>query len=64
MKDMFGSTVRMTVGVALMVAALASASHAGGPIISAPEIDPGSIGAAMTLLAAGAFVLSGKSRKA
>ena len=47
-----------------MVAALASAAMAGNGPEPVPEIDPGSVGAALTLLASGAFLFGGKSRKA
>jgi hypothetical protein len=44
-----------------MFAALASVANATPP--SAPEIDPGALASAMTLLASGAFVLSRKAKK-
>jgi hypothetical protein len=48
-----------------MFAAMASFAQAGGPFApAAPEIDPGSIGSALTLLTSGALLLSAKSRKA
>ncbi len=50
-----------TAGFALMFAALASVANATPP--SAPEIDPGALASAMTLLASGAFVLSRKAKK-
>jgi hypothetical protein len=59
-------TARTGLGLLLILTALASAVNAGGgpPPPVAPEIDPGSIGSALTLLMGGAFLLTGRSRKA
>jgi hypothetical protein len=48
--------VRSGIGLALIVMALAAAAHAGGPFPT-PEIDPGSMGSALTLLFGGAILL-------
>ena len=55
-----------TAGMALVMASLVSVARAddGGLIPSAPEIDPGSMASAMTLLVGGAMMLTGRSRKA
>jgi hypothetical protein len=58
-----GQTARAGLGWALVLAALAGSAQAHGPIISTPEIDPGSMGSALTLLLGGAFLLTGRSRK-
>jgi hypothetical protein len=50
-------------GLALVGAALVGSAHAKGPITATPEIDPGSMGSALTLLIGGAFLLTGRSRK-
>ena len=56
---------RPALGLSLVLAAFAGTAMAGGPPVpGAPEIDPGSIGSALTLLASGAFLFSSKSRKA
>jgi hypothetical protein len=57
-----GQTVRSGLGWALVLAALAGSAHATVPV-STPEIDPGSMGSALTLLLGGAFLLTGRSRK-
>ena len=56
---------RMGLALVLGVIVLAGSAHAGGgpPPLSTPEIDPGSIGGALTLLIGGAFLLTGRSRK-
>ncbi len=57
-------TARMGVGLALVLTALAGVVHAGGGLPSAaPEIDPGSMASALTLLMGGAFLVTGRSRK-
>jgi hypothetical protein len=48
-------------GFALVLSAMATVAHATPA--PAPEVDPGSIGSALSLLAGGAFLLSAKSRK-
>jgi uncharacterized membrane protein YphA (DoxX/SURF4 family) len=66
MRVAFGRFARAAcvgLGLALVVAALGGSAHAGGPIIATPEIDPGSMGSALTLLIGGAFLLTGRSRK-
>jgi hypothetical protein len=56
---------RMGLALMLAVIVLAGSAYAGGgpPPLPAPEIDPGSIGGALTLLIGGAFLLTGRSRK-
>jgi hypothetical protein len=54
---------RAGLGWALVLAALAGSAQAHVPIISTPEIDPGSMGSALTLLIGGAFLLTGRSRR-
>jgi len=49
----------MTLGLALVMSALASPAHAA-PV---PEIDPGSMGSALTLLIGGAMMLTSRVRK-
>jgi hypothetical protein len=56
-------TARMGLGFALVLTALAGVVHAGGPLPSVPEIDPGSMASALTLLMGGAFLVTGRSRK-
>jgi hypothetical protein len=70
MKAALGWLVRSAprgLGLALVIAALAGSAYAGPPSSAAhprvPEIDPGSIGSALTLLIGGAFLLTGKARK-
>jgi hypothetical protein len=55
---------RPVVGLSLMIAAMSTVANATNVLITAPEIDPGSIGAALTLLVSGVALVSGKSRKA
>ncbi len=62
MKKAFGGMARV-LGLALIVAGISTAAVAGGPNPT-PEIDPGSMGSALTLLVGGAFWLTGKGRKA
>lgn len=49
------------IGFTLVFAALSPLALAISP--AAPEIDPGSVASAMTLLISGAFVVSRKARK-
>lgn len=56
------SSARRGLGLALVIAALAGSAYATPPL-PAPEIDPGSISSALTLLMGGAFLLTGKARK-
>ena len=49
-------------GLAMIVSALGGAAHARIPV-PAPEIDPGSMGSALTVLMGGAFLLAGKGRE-
>ncbi len=56
-------TALMGVGMALVLTALAGVVHAGGLPPPVPEIDPGSMASAMTLLTGGAILLTGRSRK-
>lgn len=48
-------------GLALLVAAMASTASAHPP--AAPEIDPGSMGSAVTLLIGGLMLMTGRRRK-
>jgi hypothetical protein len=54
-------TVCSGLGLAMVVAAMSGTAHAIP--LPIPEIDPGSMGSAMTLLIGGAFLLAGKGRK-
>ena len=60
-------TACMGLGFALVLTALAGVVHAQTPVSSnvtkSPEIDPGSMASAMTLLMGGAFLVTGRSRK-
>ena len=58
-------TARASVGMFLVLTVLAVSANAGGPLtpLSTPEIDPGAVGSALTLLIGGAFWLTGRSRK-
>ena len=58
-----GRTARTGLGLMLVLTALAATATAGGPL-PAPEIDPGSMGSALTLLLGGALLITGRSRKA
>ncbi len=63
MTNMFASVFRasrVVVGFSLFVVAMAASASA---TFEVPEIDPASIGSALTLLASGAFLISGKARK-
>lgn len=48
-------------GLALMVSALAAPASAG---LDAPEVDPGSLASALTLLVGGVMTLTGRVRRA
>lgn len=50
----------MTLGLALVMSALASSAHA---VVDVPEIDPGSMGSALTLVIGGAMMLTSRVRK-
>jgi hypothetical protein len=66
MKRVSASVLRLALqglGLALIVVAVAVPAVAGGPFPS-PEIDPGMMGSAATLLAGGLMLLSGRRRKA
>ncbi len=56
-------TARMGVGMALVLTALAGVVHAGASPPSVPEIDPGSMASALSLLIGGAILLTGRYRK-
>ncbi len=58
----FARTAFTGLGLALVLTALAGSAYAGGPR-PMPEIDPGSMGSALTLLIGGACLLTGRSRK-
>jgi hypothetical protein len=57
--DWLSRTARTGVGLALVVMAIAGSAQAtgGGPPLPTPEIDPGSMGSALTLLLGGAMLL-------
>ena len=57
-----GKAARPVIGLAMVLTALAGMAHAGGPI-GAPEIDPGSMGTALTLLFGGAMLFNRRLRK-
>src|SRR4051794_14192714 len=52
--------VRDGVGLALVLSAVGATAFARGPSLAAPEIDPGSIGSALTLLTGGVMLLTGR----
>jgi len=57
-------TARTGVSMALVLTALAAVVHAGGSPPTTPEIDPGSMASALTLLLmGGAILVTGRSRK-
>ncbi len=56
-------TARMGVGLGLVLTALAGTAHAKIPLVAVPEIDPGTLGSALTVLMGGAFLITGRSRK-
>ncbi len=62
MKKAFGGMARV-LGLALIVAGISATASATPPVLT-PEIDPGSMGSALTLLVGGALWLTGKGRKA
>lgn len=65
MKNVFAkvtNVARMGLGLALVLGAIAATAQADPPF-DTPEIDPGSIGSAMTLLLGGAMLLKGRLRK-
>jgi hypothetical protein len=53
---------RKGLGLALVMAAIASPAWAGGPL-PVPEIDPGSMAGAVALLAGGALLLTHRLRR-
>ncbi len=57
--DWLTRNARTTLGLALVLMAIAGSAQAGSnpPALSTPEIDPGSIGSALTLLFGGAILL-------
>jgi hypothetical protein len=54
--------LRVTLGLALVLGACAGTAFAGGPL-PAPEIDPGSIAGALTVLTGGMLMLTDRLRK-
>ncbi len=54
--------VRRALGVALVVAACATSAQAGGSL-PAPEIDPGSLASALTLLTGGFLLVTDRLRR-
>jgi hypothetical protein len=54
--------LRTTCGLALVLGAGAATAYAGGPA-PAPEIDPGSIAGALTVLTGGMLMLTDRLRK-
>lgn len=63
MKKAFGGMARV-LGLALIVAGISAAAMANPTPPAAPEIDPGTMSSALTLLVGGALWLTGKGRKA
>src|SRR5437899_3020750 len=54
-----GRTAGAGLGLMLVLSALAGFVHARGPsALATPEIDPGSMGSALTLLIGGAFLIT------
>ena len=51
-------------GLALLIAGLSGTAFAVDPPTSAPEIDPGSIASALTLLSGGLLMLSARRKQA
>ncbi len=62
---LMSKTARAGLGLMLVLTLLAGFANANPqpPPLSTPEIDPGSIGSALTLLMGGAFLVTGRSRK-
>lgn len=58
-----GSGVTRAVALLLLIAAASSSALAGGPLPAAPEIDPGSMGGALTLLTGGVLMLTDRVRR-
>jgi hypothetical protein len=58
----FARAASTALGLAMVLTAVAGSAHAGGGWPT-PEIDPGSMSGALTLLVGGAFLLTAKSRK-
>jgi hypothetical protein len=60
-----GRLARQGTGLALVLTALAASAIAGGPVPGGgvPEIDPGSIAGAATLLTSGVLMLVDRRRK-
>ena len=54
---------RTTLGLALVLAACASPLYASGPLPGVPEIDPGSLASALSLLTGGALLLADRCRR-
>ena len=54
---------RKGLGLALVMAAIASPAWAGGPLPGAPEIDPGSMAGAVALLTGGVLLLTDRLRR-
>jgi hypothetical protein len=50
-------------GMALVLAGTAATAYAGGPPVPGPEIDPGSVASAVSLLAGGALLLTDRLRR-
>jgi hypothetical protein len=55
--------LRLTCGLALVLGVCASTAFAGGPPLPVPEIDPGSIAGALTVLTGGMLMLTDRLRK-
>lgn len=58
---MLTKTAATALGLALVLSALAGTASAGFDV---PEIDPGSMGGALTLLVGGVMMLTGRARRA
>ncbi len=63
MTGLLARGVRTVAGLALVLAATATVASAGAPLPPAvPEIDPGSILSAVTLLSGGVMILTDRRR--
>lgn len=47
-------------GLLVLVAGIGNVALAGGPVVGAPEIDPGSMASALALLSGGVLILTGR----
>ncbi len=58
-----GAAACRPVGMFLVLAGMAATAYAGGPAPPTPEIDPGSVASAVSLLAGGALLLADRFRR-